>query len=262
MYEAYIFDLYGTLVDIRTNESKPFLWKKMSEIYSSLGACYTPTELKKAFRRLEAEETERRQKELGQTYAEPELRHVFQALFREKQVDCDVERARLMGITFRTLSRQKLKVYDGVKETLQKLRNRGRKIYLLSNAQTDFTRPELQILGLTPCFDGIFISSEEGVKKPSPEFFQRLLTRYDLKAENCLMVGNDETSDIAGAESAGMDSLYIQTETSPKLKAPSRATYCVPDGDWKKVTAILLEEEREKMTAFLPGEDREKGGTL
>ena len=27
-YENYIFDLYGTLVDIRTNEKKTYLWQK------------------------------------------------------------------------------------------------------------------------------------------------------------------------------------------------------------------------------------------
>ena len=31
MYKNYIFDLYGTLVDIRTDEGKNSLWKKMSE---------------------------------------------------------------------------------------------------------------------------------------------------------------------------------------------------------------------------------------
>lgn len=28
MYQNYIFDLYGTLVDIHTNEKKAYLWKK------------------------------------------------------------------------------------------------------------------------------------------------------------------------------------------------------------------------------------------
>ena len=31
MYQNYIFDLYGTLVDIRTNERKPSLWKYMAQ---------------------------------------------------------------------------------------------------------------------------------------------------------------------------------------------------------------------------------------
>lgn len=30
MYQNYIFDLYGTLVDIHTNENKHYLWEKMA----------------------------------------------------------------------------------------------------------------------------------------------------------------------------------------------------------------------------------------
>ena len=45
---AQLFRVFG----IRTNEEKSYLWKKMSEIYSSMGAVYSPMELKKEFRRL------------------------------------------------------------------------------------------------------------------------------------------------------------------------------------------------------------------
>ena len=31
MYETCVFDLYGTLVDIRTNEEKIELWEKLSQ---------------------------------------------------------------------------------------------------------------------------------------------------------------------------------------------------------------------------------------
>ena len=34
MIEAYIFDLYGTLVDIRTDESMPTLWRRMAVFLS------------------------------------------------------------------------------------------------------------------------------------------------------------------------------------------------------------------------------------
>lgn len=40
MYQNYIFDLYGTLVDIHTNEDKPYLWDKMTEFYGFQGAIY------------------------------------------------------------------------------------------------------------------------------------------------------------------------------------------------------------------------------
>lgn len=264
MYDNYIFDFYGTLVDIRTNEDKYYLWKKMSELYSSLGAAYSPAELKREFRRLEREEKlrlcekaaeekkldEKILKEKPQEAAgcaevdcscvEPDLRAVFAKLYANKGEVCGEEIAGITAVMFRTLSRQRLQAYAGVKQTLAELRRRGKGVYLLSNAQKDFTRPELELLGLRDCFDGILLSSEEGWKKPSGLFFQRLLERYQLRSESCLMVGNDEYTDILGARGVGMDSLYVQTETSPRLREKSAATYCVPDGDWQKVAAILL----------------------
>ncbi len=232
MYKAYIFDLYGTLVDIRTNEDKRFLWTKMSELYTSLGARYGARDLKARFLALVVQEN-----------AEPDLRKVFGQLYLEKGVPCDGGMARMTALFFRTLSRQYLRVYDGVKETLRELAARGKKRYLLSNAQGDFTRPELEMTGLSECFDGILLSSEEGCRKPSPAFFDRLLKRYGLLAGECLMVGNDEMTDIGGACLAGMDSLYIHTATSPRYQGRYRPTYQVMDGDWGKVAAILCGQD-------------------
>lgn len=103
MYDNYIFDLYGTLADIRTNEGNPYLWRKMSEFYTSLGASYTPGQLRHAFRRLEQECVCRMQKETegsGQreVLVEPDLTEVFQRLFREKGVNCDWQKAQLTAI--------------------------------------------------------------------------------------------------------------------------------------------------------------------
>ena len=239
MYRNYIFDFYGTLADIRTDENLPYLWIKMSEIYSAMGAPYEPEELREAFRRLEREDRER----IGTENAEPDLSGVFAMLYREKQVPCDGAQARLTAITFRALSRKFIRAYDGVKEFLQELRERGRGVYLLSNAQTDFTRPEIEMLGLTSYFDGIFISSEQGCKKPAPEFFEKLLESFQLDPSESIMIGNDESADIAGANYVGMDSLYIHTDISPKEYGRVKATYRVMDGDFRKIRQLVLREE-------------------
>ena len=123
--------------------------------------------------------------------AEPDLRKVFTRLYEEKGVPCNGLLAKMTAVTFRALSREYLKVYDGVKELLSELREQGKGVYLLSNAQTDFTRPEIEMLGLTKYFDGIFISSEEGCRKPSPLFFERLLERFGLDPGESIMIGND-----------------------------------------------------------------------
>ena len=56
-YENYIFDLYGTLVDIHTEEDRPEAWAALARFYSYYGADYAPRELQQAFRRMTAERT-------------------------------------------------------------------------------------------------------------------------------------------------------------------------------------------------------------
>ncbi|MGN0299267.1 MAG: HAD family hydrolase [Lachnospiraceae bacterium] len=234
MYKNYIFDFYGTLADIRTDESNSYLWKKMTELYAAFGAAYKDKELEQRLRVLEHEA-------VGENdYLEPNMTELFARLYEEKGVSCEEIQARMTAMIFRALSREYLRCYDGVKEFLQELRDRHKGVYLLSNAQSDFTRPEIAMLGLTKYFDEIFISSEQGVKKPSRQFFEKLLKTYHLNPTECIMIGNDESADIAGANMVGMDSLYIHTAISPQITGLEPATYRVMDGDFWKVRELIL----------------------
>ena len=40
VYKNYIFDFYGTLVDILTDEKDPVLWDKLGQLYQAYGAAY------------------------------------------------------------------------------------------------------------------------------------------------------------------------------------------------------------------------------
>ena len=112
------------------------------------------------------------------------------------------------------------KVYPGVPEMLQRLKDAGKKVFLLSNAQALFTAPEISLLGLTRYFDGILLSSDAGVKKPDPAFYEMLLKQYHLDPAECLMTGNDDIADCHGAASAGIASRYVATRQSPKINGP------------------------------------------
>ena len=122
---------------------------------------------------------------------------------------------------FRALSyRRAPRPMKGARRTLDELRRRGAKLYLLSNAQSCFTVPELQLLGLADAFDGIFLSSDFGCRKPSPAFFRAALARAGASPESSLMVGNDPDADIRGADAVGMVSRYIHSPQSPPRGAP------------------------------------------
>ena len=90
MYKNYVFDLYGTLVDIRTNENKAYLWDKMTEIMGFYGAVYERQELKQKYQ-LYSKELEEKMKET-EPYPEIDLAKVFRRLFEEKQVKIEEEK--------------------------------------------------------------------------------------------------------------------------------------------------------------------------
>ena len=235
-YKNYIFDLYGTLVDIHTEEGTPELWKKLSFFYGFYGAIYQSEELQESYLALVAQEENSYAHE---AYPEIELEYVFQKLFEKKGVKADMELSVHAGQFFRILSMEYVRVYEGTKEMLENLRKKGKKIYLLSNAQEIFTSYELRYLGLTNYFDDIFISSRCQCKKPDTKFYQMLIDKHGLKIEECLMIGNDNTTDIAGAKELGMDSLYIHSNLSPELEEKADSTYFLEEMDMKKLMEML-----------------------
>ena len=234
-YRAYVFDLYGTLCDIRTDEKSRTLWEKTALYYTENGAPYTAAELHRAYLRLCESEQARHRDPLY----EIELRKVFRALYAEKSVTPGKRRVEDTALFFRILSLKKLRRYDWVLPVFAALRERGAKLYLLSNAQSCFTVPELRALGLHDAFDGVLISSDAHVKKPSPRIARKLLDAYGLRAEDCLMVGNEQGCDVGVAHAAGMDALYLRTETSRPYDPAVRAEYELLDGDFSRLPSLL-----------------------
>ena len=202
----FLFDLYGTLIDIRTDEWSDAFWKKIAEMLGTADPA-------RARERYQALCKETPLPEGG----EIDLTGVMRRLLEEFGVHQD---ALTFARAFRAASMQKLKLFDGVPELLCGLKQRGAKCYLLSNAQACFTHDELKKLGLADKFDGILLSSEVGWKKPSPRFFTAAFEKFSLQAETCIYVGNDLHDDVMGARRVGLRSVYIETEQSGTYADP------------------------------------------
>ena len=239
-YQDYIFDLYGTLVDIRTDEESPTLWAGMAEYYSRQGAICRPDELRDAYRCLVSKaehEAPSLCRDAHEAHPEIQIELVFQQLFRDRGVEADLEQAIQAGLRFRALSTQYIRLYDGARELLNALREQGR-VWLLSNAQSAFTRWELERLGLTSSFDGIYLSSDHGVKKPDRCFFDILFREQGIRPERAVMIGNDGVCDIQGGRAAGLDTFYIRSNLSPKEPIP-QADYVLPTMNLRRVGQLL-----------------------
>ncbi len=233
-YEAYAFDLYGTLVDIHTEEDDPILWKKLALFYGYYDALYEPEELKEAYGELvkgkelalksELEENERYAHEAS---PEIEITEVFAELYRRKGVEADEKLAVHTGQFFRVLSTEYVRVYPNTGRMLESLKKAGKKVYLLSNAQRIFTEYEMHVLDIAKYFDGILISSDYKTRKPDPRFFDAMIEKYQLDPKTTLFIGNDSKTDIAGAQNKGLDTFYVNSNISPKDDSAQSATYVV-----------------------------------
>ena len=241
MYQNYIFDLYGTLIDINTNEWSAQLWKKMAVLYAYHGADYTYRELQSEYGRLvEKEKTAVRRRHPEFTVIDIKIEKVFKKLYTQKGAKASKALVLFTAEAFRCFSTKYIKLYDGVIDLLDTLKQKGKKIYLLSNAQRVFTENELNMFGLTPYFDGICISSDEECSKPDAHYFAALFDRWGLDKSKSVMVGNDYLSDIGGAADFGIDSLYIHQSISPEIKGELRSTYKVMDGDVFQIKQLIV----------------------
>lgn len=205
----FLFDLYGTLVDIKTDESGRRFWR---EVCTMLG------DSRLRWRAVRREYIALCRGRRTDEYAEFDLLGVFEDMLTARGKAR--EGAAELALSFRRASTEKLRLFPEVKEMLTALRAAGAGVYLVSNAQSCFTRAEIDALGLTSLFDGIILSSEVGVKKPSADIFRIAFERFNLSPTECIYVGNDMRDDVLGASRAGIPSVYIHTEQSGKYDGP------------------------------------------
>lgn len=250
-YTDLIFDLYGTLVDIHTEENDA-VWEKTALYFSFHGAHYTGPQLREAF----GAAMRRQEAQAGRSYeCYPDI--PFENVMAQLLEDRGVENAEALGFSaaqlFRILSIEHLRLYPHVEESLTALRQRGFRLWLLSNAQRAFTAYELRHLGLEKYFDGVYLSSDYRCRKPDGRFFRVLVEERKLDPAACLMIGNDLDTDIAGASGAGMDTLYMHTALTPPEQRPASPAlypgkspkelhhYEFEGDDWNELTELICQ---------------------
>lgn len=237
MYKNYIFDLYGTLIDINTDEDSHELWYKLSFFYSFKGAFYNPKELKNSYKYM----IKRKLESCTHTkYPDYPIETVFSDLYLQKGICASDELVNDTAQLFRILSIKYIKLYDGVVELLDLLKAKGKNIYLLSNAQRIFTLYEMRTLGIEKYFDDILFSSDYKTCKPDTNFYNELIDKHNLNKNECIMIGNDPICDINGATNSGLNSLYIDSNLSPEITSKLTSTYSIMDMNISKVSKLII----------------------
>lgn len=100
------------------------------------------------------------------------------------------------------------RLQPGAKPLLSKLFRAGFRLGIVSNFDRRLYRI-LDDLGIRGCFEQVVISSEVGADKPSPKIFMVALSRFQVRPEEMLHVGDDEATDGVGARAAGISALIV-----------------------------------------------------
>ena len=99
---------------------------------------------------------------------------------------------------------QRSYLYDGVREGLDYLKSQGYQLGCVTNKSEQFTHPLLKALGIFNDFKIIISGDTLAKRKPDPMPLLYCAEHFNLKPEECLMLG-DSVSDVKAARAAGFD---------------------------------------------------------
>lgn len=84
------------------------------------------------------------------------------------------------------------------------------KIYALTNWQAGLFDIALVRYNFLHWFDGRVVSGEEKMRKPFPQFYQRLLDRYNVNPAEAVFI-DDSLRNVKAAEALGIKSIHFQS---------------------------------------------------
>jgi 2-haloacid dehalogenase len=113
----------------------------------------------------------------------------------------------------------------GSVEVLRAVRETGMPCYALTNMEAETYPIRLKRFPFLGWFDGTVVSGREGVAKPDPAVFMRLMERFGLKPRTTLMI-DDSKENLAAARKLGIQTALFLS--SGQLRAELEATWILP----------------------------------
>ena len=109
-----------------------------------------------------------------------------------------------------TLLRNEARPIDGTEEILRYIVENGGRAYVYSHSG-DIVTENVKRWGFEKYFVDYQLGDTEFPRKPAPDALLNLMKKNDLKAEDCIMVG-DRDIDVLAGKNAGMAGILMDTE--------------------------------------------------
>jgi putative hydrolase of the HAD superfamily len=228
--KGIIFDLNGTLSDIRTNEFHEEIYRVISNILSYQGISLEPNVVKDLYFQIMKEQRTAD----GERHSEFDATDIFRQIITQHATDftrkLPTEKVEQLPVflaeTYRAASRFRLQLYPGVMNTVWELQSKYR-LAIVSDGQAAYAIPELNVVGLLSHFDPIIISGHYGYRKPDARLFTTALTTMKMDHSEVLFVGNDMYRDVYGAQQVGMKTIFFKSNQGTQEREGVKADYII-----------------------------------
>lgn len=210
MIKAILFDLDQTLID--------FMKLKRMCIEASISAMVD------AGLNINKESAE---KELFELYNEYgiEYEHIFQKFLEKAIGDVDYKILAKAIVAYRKVRASFLEPYPNVQSTLLKLRERGYKLAIVSDAPRLKAWIRLASMRLDDFFDVVISFDDTGKTKPDCLPFQKALEQLNVAPSETLMIGDNLSRDILGAKKLGIKTCFAKYGFTIGFKERIKADY-------------------------------------
>ena len=228
--KGIIFDINGTLTDIRTDEWHDDVYRVTSNLLSYQGILLGSKAVKDLYFKIMKEQCAAS----GERYPEFDAVGIFREIIKRHSTDFTrglppeklEQLPRLLAETYRAASRFKLQLYSGVEDTIRQLHSKYH-LAVLSDGQSAYAIPELNAVGLSGYFDPILISGDFGYRKPDERLFTAALTAMKMAPSEVLFVGNDMYRDVYGAQKLGMKTVFFKSNQGTQEKEGVKPDYII-----------------------------------
>jgi putative hydrolase of the HAD superfamily len=134
----------------------------------------------------------------------------FPDLFRRNGIDAEGA-AEIASEWYRANRFHSLALFSDAVETLDAVRRLrpARTIGMITNGPTEVQRAKIELLDVERHVDFLLISEEFGAWKPDPSIFVEALRLGRASADEAVFIGDSPEHDIAGAQAAGIRSIWM-----------------------------------------------------
>jgi putative hydrolase of the HAD superfamily len=220
--KGVLFDLYGTLIDIETDESLEEIYRGIAHYLTYQGVYLHRWEVRDRYYGIMKQQKE----ECSEEYPEIDVEAIWGAFLRQEGIKGIPARklALILAHIYRGISRKRLQLYPDVKRVLDELFPAYR-MALISDAQPCYAVPEMKTLGLHGYFDPVIISAQYGFRKPDKRLTGKALATMNLEPSEVILVGNDMYRDIYGASRFGIKTIFVESNQGDKYHEKTSPDY-------------------------------------